>query len=102
MTKHGRILMAGCLAAAICTATGSAFSSEVKPGEAVSLTSLNLAASPSDGNRTSRKLSNRKLAQFFGQVCQTPFGWCWLGVPFPVGSSCFCASIYGPQAGIVR
>lgn len=36
-----------------------------------------------------------------GTRCVTPYGWSFLVVPLPVGSSCFVATQYGPVTGYV-
>jgi hypothetical protein len=41
-------------------------------------------------------------AQPLGMVCQTPYGWCGMPGPAPVGSQCYCATPQGPIYGVVR
>lgn len=36
------------------------------------------------------------------QRCVTPQLWCMLPYPAPIGSSCFCATPYGPIYGFVQ
>jgi hypothetical protein len=45
--------------------------------------------------------SRWQMAQFFGQRCQTGQGWCFMSVPAPLGTQCFCPSPFGPVAGFV-
>lgn len=40
--------------------------------------------------------------RYGGGYCNTPYGACPLRTLYPVGTSCFCSSPYGPVNGIVR
>jgi hypothetical protein len=42
-----------------------------------------------------------RLAQLFGQRCQTARGYCFMAAPARVGSQCYCPTPYGPVGGIV-
>ena len=36
------------------------------------------------------------------QMCLTQLGNCWMGMPIPVGSSCYCPSGFGPVWGVAQ
>ena len=54
----------------------------------------------SDGNRPGGHI---QLAQQpYSNRCVTPYFTCVLPQPVPVGAACWCATPYGPVAGVVR
>jgi hypothetical protein len=80
---------------------GSAAANSSRPSDvAIGVkTELSVNASISTANSAADRI---ELAQYYSNRCFTPYFWCLLPGPVPVGAACWCATPNGPIGGVVR